>query len=118
MVTTVLVELERHDRHPGAGKEALSYATQLLSTNQPIRAPRSRADDALRAAVIAERLTGGLDPARDRGVRDDPAVPDLLDDLVLRDHALPVLHQEHQEGEDLRLDVNKTSVPPQLDLRG
>src|SRR4051795_1173500 len=40
MVAAVLVELERHDRHPGAGKGALSYATQLLSTSQPIRAPR------------------------------------------------------------------------------
>src|SRR3954452_24587767 len=43
MVAAVLVELERHDRHPGAGKGALSYATQLLSTSQPIRAPRCRA---------------------------------------------------------------------------
>src|SRR5215204_5300981 len=48
MVAAVLVELERHDRHPGAGKEALSYATQLLSTNQPIRAPRSPARAVLR----------------------------------------------------------------------
>src|SRR3954454_11067758 len=42
MVAAVLVELERHDRDPGAGKGALSYATQLLSTSQPIRAPRWR----------------------------------------------------------------------------
>src|SRR5829696_8012818 len=40
VVAAVLVQLERHDRHPGAGKGALSYATQLLSTSQPIRAPR------------------------------------------------------------------------------
>jgi len=42
VMAAVLVELERHDRHPGAGKGALSYATQLLSTSQPIRAPRCR----------------------------------------------------------------------------
>src|SRR3954468_6683512 len=41
-MATVLVELERHERHPEAGKGALSYATQLLSTSQPIRAPRWR----------------------------------------------------------------------------
>ena len=46
MVAAVLVQLERHDRHPGAGKGALSYATPLLSTSQPIRAPRWRTADA------------------------------------------------------------------------
>ena len=45
MVAALLVELERHDRHPRTGKEAFSYATQLISTNQPIRAPRSQEYD-------------------------------------------------------------------------
>src|SRR5215213_5993559 len=40
MVAVVLVQLERHNRDPRAEKGALSYATQLLSTSQPIRAPR------------------------------------------------------------------------------
>src|SRR4051794_9044799 len=35
MVAAVLVQLERHDRDPGAGTGALSYATQLLSTSRP-----------------------------------------------------------------------------------
>jgi hypothetical protein len=42
VVAAVLVQLERHDRHPGRGKGRSPYATQLLTTNQPIRAPRSR----------------------------------------------------------------------------
>jgi hypothetical protein len=40
VVAAVLVQLERHNRDPRAEKGALSYATQLLSTSQPIRAPR------------------------------------------------------------------------------
>src|SRR5215212_866219 len=42
VVAAVLVQLERHDRHPGAGKRALSYATQLLSTSQPDDSGRKR----------------------------------------------------------------------------
>src|SRR4051812_18774734 len=64
MVAAVLVELERHDRHPGAGKGALSYATQLLSTSQPIRAPRWRVlqDPSWIAAEYERRLDQARDP--------------------------------------------------------
>ena len=51
------------------------------------------ADEALALAVVPERLARGLHAARDRRVRHHPAVPDLLDDLVARDEAVPVLDQ-------------------------
>ena len=63
-----------------------------------------RPDEALRPAVVAERLARGLDAARDRGLGDDAAVPDLLDDLVLADQALVVLDQQGEQREDLRLE--------------
>jgi hypothetical protein len=71
-----LVELERHNRHPRAEKGALSYATQLLSTSQPIRAPRWRQRDAITAFanragfVIADEFydpaMSGADPIETR----------------------------------------------------
>src|SRR3954447_13729671 len=53
-MAAVLVQLEWHDRDPQAGKGALSYATQLLSTSQPIRAPRWL------TAVIQEAYIHGI----------------------------------------------------------
>jgi hypothetical protein len=40
------------------------------------------------------------------GVRYGAAVPDALDQLVLADYPVAVLHEMEQEIEDLRLDVN------------
>ncbi len=40
MVATVLVQLKGTAGIQGSGEGALSYATQLLSTNRPIHAPR------------------------------------------------------------------------------
>src|SRR3954453_609012 len=66
MVAAVLVQLERHDRHPGAGKGALSYATQLLSTSRPIRAPRSVVAAEVHAADEGDTttITSTLDAAQ------------------------------------------------------
>jgi hypothetical protein len=57
MLATVLVQLEGHGGYPGVRRGALSYATQLLSTNRPIHAPRWQVAQAvalpLRATWIA-----------------------------------------------------------------
>ena len=45
------------------------------------------ADQALIAPVVADRLTGGLDPARERGLGHEAIAPDLVEQLGLRHQA-------------------------------
>ena len=40
-------------------------------------------DIGLLAAIVTERFAGVLDAARDRRFRDNPAIPDMFDDLIL-----------------------------------
>ena len=63
---------------------------------------------------IADRLAGGGDPAAQGGFRDNPAIPDGVEDLVLADDAVVVLQQESQEIEYLRLQVHDFPAPAQL----
>ncbi len=63
-----------------------------------------RADQALAGAVVSDRLAGRLDAAGDGGVRDDAALPDLLDDLVLGDQPFAVFDEQAEQRKDLRLD--------------
>ncbi len=83
--------------------------------NEAIALTVNRLDELLRLAVIAERLPRRFHAARHGRVRDDAAVPDLLDDLVLRDHALAVLDQEREQREDLGLEVTALPSDAQLD---
>src|SRR5262245_901762 len=67
-------------------------------------------DAGLGRAVIADRLTNGLDPAAQRGIRNAAAVPDVLDDLVLGDDAIPALEKIDQQVKDLRLDRDHDAI--------
>ena len=73
-----------------------------------------RLDEALRPAVVAERLPRRLHAAGDRGLGDDAAVPDLLDDLLFGHEALAVRHQQREEREDLRLQADGLAARAQL----
>ena len=46
--------------------------------------------------------------------RDDAAVPDGLDEVVLADDAVPIFDQVDQQVEHLRLDANHLAGPGQL----
>ena len=74
-----------------------------------------RLDELLRFAVIAERLTRRLHPARHGCVRDDAAVPDFLDDLVLRNQPFAVFNQEGEQRKHLPLEADGLAAHPQLD---
>ena len=74
-----------------------------------------RLDEALRLAVVAERLPRRLDATRDRGVGHDATVPDLLDDLVFRDEPLAVGDEQREQGKHLRLEAQHLAAGPQLD---
>ncbi len=74
------------------------------------------ADQLLFAATVADRLAGGIDAARQRGVRNDTATPDRRDEIASADDPLAVLQQVNQNVEDLRLDCNPLRAAPQLAL--
>ena len=60
------------------------------------------ADQALVFAVVADGLADGVDMAGERRLGNDTTGPDRLKHVILADDALTVLHQMHQEIEDLR----------------
>ncbi len=75
---------------------------------------RHRSDQTLCLSVVADRLTDNGYPAAERGLRDDPATPNLCDDVVLVNDPRPIAHQKFQEVESLRLDVHDSAVATQL----
>jgi hypothetical protein len=86
-------------------------------TDEPVAAAVHRTDEPLRLPVIADRLTGLLDPAGDRRLADEAAAPDAVHQLFLGHHPVAVVHQERQHLEDLRLDPDPLTGAPQLDPR-
>ena len=74
-------------------------------------------DQALRLAVIADRLPRRLHPARQRRFRDDAPAPDGLENIVAADDAVAILDEMHKQRENLRLDGQHGPAAPQL-LRG
>src|SRR3954469_9790539 len=103
MVAAVLVELERHDRHPGAGKGALSYATQLLSTSQPIRAPRWR---------VLEAYSGVPPIQHDRGTRQRLALQPPQPGITVAQHGRRCVRTHPDRGKRLpeRLGCGRLAV--------
>ena len=72
------------------------------------------ANEALRLAVIAEGGAQRLDPARQGRIGNNSSVPDLFDDLILRDEALGVLDKEAKERKNLRFECDIRAVFPQF----
>lgn len=67
-------------------------------------------------SVVAKHASGAIDAAAERGLGDDPAVPDRLYQFILADNAVTVAHQMDDEIEYLRLDTNGLAKPAQLML--
>jgi hypothetical protein len=96
------------------GRRRHGYVRGLHVRHEAQALAMDRADEALRPAVVAERLARGLDAARDRGLRDDAPVPDLLDDLVAGHEPVAVLHEQREQREDLRLHGARRAARAQL----
>jgi hypothetical protein len=73
-----------------------------------------RPDEDLIVSVVAKRAPGAIDSAGERGLRDDPAIPDLLDQFILADNPVTVVHQVNDEIEHLRLDMDRFPKPAQF----
>src|SRR5262249_59409423 len=72
------------------------------------------ANQGLVIAAVPERAAGRADAGAERGLRDDAALPDRLDQLVLAYDALAILHEVNDQVEHLRLDMDDRAGTPQL----
>src|ERR1700742_2125069 len=63
-------------------------------------------DQALFVSAVADRLAHGVDAGRERGFRNNPAVPDLVDELVPAHDVIAVTDEVQQQVEGLRLHRN------------
>jgi hypothetical protein len=68
--------------------------------------PRNRSNERLLLAGFADGATCRIDAAIQSGVGNDSSLPNMLDQLVLSDHAVGVLSQVKKKVEDLRLDMD------------
>jgi hypothetical protein len=73
------------------------------------------ADHPLLAAVVAEHAPRRLDAGRERRLGYETGTPHLLEQLLLRDEPIAVGHQVADDLEDLRLDVDRSTVAPELE---
>ncbi len=125
----VLAGSGRHQQRTGKGRTAQNKA--LIGFNspevltgrmvderrhlEPESAAANGLDDLLSRSVVAERFARGI-YARGYGrVRNDPPVPDSLDDLIMPDHAPRIGAEEYDDVEHLRFDLHRFSVSPNLD---
>src|SRR5262245_24677935 len=72
------------------------------------------ADQSLLIAAVADRTPHSGDPAAQRGIRNDAAIPHVRDQILLADHALAVLDEIVEEIKNLRLDGDGIVSTPQF----
>src|SRR5262245_48308191 len=75
---------------------------------------RDGAQQTLVPACIPDRLAHGIDAAGQRRLRDDAAIPHLLEQLILADDALAMLEQIEQQIENLGLKRHALSSAAEL----
>src|SRR5262245_16080198 len=73
-----------------------------------------RAYEALVAAAVAERAPCRADAGAQRRLRDDAALPNHVDQLVLADDPIAVANEVNEQVEYLRLDMNDRPGAPQF----
>jgi hypothetical protein len=75
-----------------------------------------RPNEDLVGPVITKRSSGAIDAAAERGLGDDPAIPDRLYQFILADNPVMVTHEVDNEIEHLGLDMDGFAKPAQLVL--
>jgi len=76
------------------------------------------ADQPLLFAIVVDRAPRCVDPAGQSRFRDDTAVPDRVEQIVPRHHALPVADKIKQEVEHLGFQRDERVRPPQFAALG
>ncbi|MCY1431388.1 hypothetical protein D9M71_473550 [compost metagenome] len=82
----------------------LPAVLDLDLADKAVTLARDRPNQALLLAGIADGLAHRIDVAGDCRLRDDPATPHRLEQVVLADHVIAVADQLQQQVEDLRPD--------------
>src|SRR5262245_50978784 len=100
-----------HDDSGRRGRVVVNVADKTKS------ALVQRAYEALVAAAVAERAPCRADAGAQRRLRDDAALPNHVDQLVLADDPIAVANQVNEQIEHLRLEVNDGAGAPQLVAR-
>ena len=72
------------------------------------------ANELLVITSVADRPSGGGDPAADRCFRDSAALPQHVDQFASPYRPVAMTNQVDEQVENLRLDVNACAAAPQL----
>jgi hypothetical protein len=70
---------------------------------KPYTLAGDRSDHLLLFAGIADGAPSRIDPAAERGLRDDPTLPNSSEQIVLGNDPVPVLDEVDENVEDLGL---------------
>jgi hypothetical protein len=73
-------------------------------------------DKNLVGPVVTKCAPGAVDAAAQRGLGDDPAIPDRLYQFILADNAIMIADEVNDDIEHLRLNMNGLAEPAQLML--
>jgi hypothetical protein len=76
--------------------------------------PGNGPDQLLLLAVVADRISGGVDAAVERRIGHDPAAPHQGDEIVSTDDVIAVFQQVDEQIKHLRLHRNQLAVATQL----
>jgi len=72
------------------------------------------ANQSLLGAAVADCVSNGRNSAAQRRVRNDSAIPNFRQQIVLADDAPAIVDEENQEVEDLRFDRDDIGSAPQF----
>ena len=82
--------------------------------DEPEAALMQRPNQSLIVAVVTKHSPCGIDSTAERGLGDNPAIPDGLEKFILADNSVTVTHQMNDEVEDLGLNMHRFPQPAQL----
>src|SRR5216683_1096447 len=92
----------------------MAVRVPVHGANKAKALPRNGPDQLLILAVIADRVSGGVDAAVERRVGYDPAAPYQLNEIIPADDVVAMLQQMNQQVEHLRLHGNQLAATAQL----
>ena len=96
----------------------------MIAANLAHKANALAGDGAYQPLVItavANSVPDGSNPAGERGLRDDAAMPHVLNQVVFADHSFAITDEVLQKVQYLRLDINQFSPAAQflpVDIEG
>ena len=95
-------------RHVGGPSDDRRSSRPLVGNelaDEPVAAPANVADEALLRPIVADRPPDLLDPGGERGLRDEPIAPHLVEQLLLGHDPLAMRQQVGEHVERARLEV-------------